>query len=306
MFDEKTAPGLYPEVPEEEYHAAELPDNSCLSDLLLSPAHCYWNLTHPRPPSPSMQLGTAVHLLVLEPQSFNARYAAAPGCDANTKKGDRCSRTASVCRDGEWFCSQHDQGEGPSSGPEIVDPQFLENVWAMKESLMAHKEIRSMLEGEEWPREMSTVFADPESGFNCKTRIDLMRPDITTLLDLKTVRYGGAKERSFAKSIFQFGYHRQAAFYLHGMNQLAPGLYDEFGWIVVETEPPYACALRQLEGKAIDLGREHVLPLLDKFAECAQQNEWPAYPHTDKRIEFAPWMTSQITDDIMSLEESPF
>lgn len=300
VFDQKVGPGQYPAVPDNEYHAAEMPDNSCLSDMLVSPAHCRWNLDHGREPTPSMKLGTALHLLVLEPDAFNGRYCAAPGCEASTKNGKRCSRTASVCREGEWFCSQHDSGGDTLDGPEIVDNKFLETVWGMKESLYANKQIRPLLEGD-WPREMSVVFNDPDTEIKCKARIDLMRPDLGALIDLKTVRYGGAAERMFAHSVYRFGYHRQAAFYLHALGCLDQAQYSDFGWIVVETEPPYACTFRELGARALELGREHVLPLLEKYADCDEAGEWPAYPISDDPLEFSPWMTNQITDDILSL-----
>ena len=65
-------PGIYPDLPNEEYHRCDGVSNSMLSDMARSPAHFQAARRRQREETPAMAIGTAIHCAVLEPERFAA------------------------------------------------------------------------------------------------------------------------------------------------------------------------------------------------------------------------------------------
>ncbi len=82
----KIEPGIYTNVPAEEYFGWEAMNRSTLEHAGRSMLHLHAAMTTPAESSDAMDLGTALHCAVLEPDAFSRRYVVAP-------KVDRADRT---------------------------------------------------------------------------------------------------------------------------------------------------------------------------------------------------------------------
>ncbi len=72
-------PGVYADIPNDEYHSGEGISNSGLSLLRKSPLHLRMKMlaandNQPSVPTPAMMIGTAFHALLLEPEVFAREY----------------------------------------------------------------------------------------------------------------------------------------------------------------------------------------------------------------------------------------
>ena len=264
---EAPAIGLYEDVPFDEYAAWDLPSNTGLGKLARSPAHYKAWQEAPQESTPALVLGSLFHALVLGGED---RFAVAPKCDRRTKAG------------------KEDYAEFAETigDREVVTQDQYDIANAMTGSICRHPAALDVLDRCR-RRELSAV-AEMD-GMEYKCRFDLAGGG--WLADLKSTQDASAEV--FGKSIYNFGYHRQAGGYFNAAEQL--GL-DPACWlfIAIEKTPPYAVAVYKLGGMAIDTGRAEFKRLLGLYYECRGRDEWPAYPVTVQDIELPVWAYSKI------------
>jgi hypothetical protein len=287
-------PGVHPGVAADVYRGWDAVSNSALTHLLRSPAHLREALDHPRPSSEEQVLGTAAHTLVLEPEAFSSLYTAADQCRETTGKGARCSRLGAVRRDGDWYCSQHDPDKGALSDPvQVLAPDQWERAHRIRDAVLAH-ESASYLVGLAGDVEVSLLWDDADSGVRCKGRPDKLARSIDAVVDLKTTQDAGRE--SFVRSIYNFGYFRQAAMYLGGL-QACELAFRHFVIIAAEKTPPYGVAVYRLNDDVVEAGRAQLRALLATYRYCQERGEWPCYPGEIQNISLPRWAWGQIESE---------
>lgn len=248
--------GIYDDLGNAEYHGADGISKSGLDLIARSPAHYKYAQDHPQESTDSMDKGTLVHTLVLEPGQVDEQYAVMPSTIKQRRgkeyeafkasAGDRHILTASQMNEAQRIAS------AVRANPVAV--RIIEGADAIEQSVFA----------EEF-----------ETGVLCKCR-----PDIRTnsrLYDLKTTRNSAG--RSFAHSARNFRYHVQAAFYLDVCRWAGIDV-DKFGFIAVDTDVmPYQCTVfHSMSDGTMDQGRGLYLSDLKTYAQCVETGEWPGYP----------------------------
>ncbi len=111
----------------------------------------------------------------------------------------------------------------------------------------------------------------------------------TLIADLKSTN--DASQWAFGSSVAKYGYHEQAAFYLEGLNVLAP-VERRFLFIAVEKERPFCCAIHELDDEAISEGTRLFRKHLRQLRECKEDNLWPGYPAEISTIQLPKWAIS--------------
>jgi exodeoxyribonuclease VIII len=97
-----------------------------------------------------------------------------------------------------------------------------------------------------------------------------------------------ASKDAFSKSIANYGYARQAAYYLDLAKD--SGLpHTEFVFVAVEKEPPYAVGIYQLDQESIQWGRKKYTDLLSLYIKCRDENHWPGYSQEPQIISLPQW-----------------
>lgn len=290
-------PGVYDGVPPELYHRWPAASNSALGRLLRSPAHMRAYLDGEYKDTPALIEGRAIHTAVLEPDAFAGRYTVAEQCQAKKKDGDRCSNGGlMIHRDIGWVCGVHGRDPKLVAAPEaeVLAQADRDRILAIRDSVMAHPAARALVTGP-GQVELSLAWRDRETGVLCKGRWDRHTPELGggAIVDLKTTTDAG--RAAFEKSIFKFGYHRQAAFYLMGAKARKIPVRS-FAIIAVEKEPPYGVAVYRISDAVVQDAQEQVGRLLRLYKQCKETGEYPGYPEGVQDISIPAWAWSQIAD----------
>ena len=134
--------------------------------------------------------------------------------------------------------------------------------------------------------ETSIFWQDPDTGEDCKARLDFTNTS-EIIVDLKTT--ADASLDQFGKSIANFGYHRQAAMYSDGYEAVHGKPPKAFVFVAVESKPPFAVGVYNLDAQGIEKGREEYKALLSEFGQCKKSGIWPAYSEKVETIELPRW-----------------
>lgn len=301
-------PGIYPNISNADYHGGEGVSNSMLSVLReKSPMHlkALRDAANDNEPTAAMRIGTAFHMMVLEPDVFNESYVLpmvlpegalittddlkAALKDAGEKvsgvKAELIERLKAVRPDAKIADELRQQYAINNAGRTIISLEERDQLYAMRAALIAHPAAGKILTGCKYVTEYSAYAEDPETGELRRVRPDLWRMD-GIVGDLKTT--DDASPEGFARSIAKWGYDVQHPYYLDTLNlALAQSEGDAFTthptsakafvFIVVEKSFPHAVQVYVLDDASESLGRAKYRKSLDAYAVCRQTNEWPGY-----------------------------
>lgn len=274
--------GVYLDVPFEDYTKWDAVSNSRLSRMAVSPRHY---VTPVKYSSPALAFGSLTHTGRLEPLALAERYAVQSDWhldDANENaKGVKTDSKAT-----SYYKNKLREFTKVNAGKEVVSRDDFNRMAAIVRSIDADQTARSLF-NEPGPVEVSMVWDDPETGLRCKGRIDKVCSESSRMADLKTT----ADLRKFPKSIANFGYHRQAAFYQRGWAVLNGGELLEPWLVPVESTPPHCVQSAPVSAVAIAIGEEELNDLLHKVAECHERGEWPG-PDGPDSWELPEWATN--------------
>ena len=256
-------------VKDSDYRAMEGLNASSLSEGMRSMRHLRHCLDNPdSSSSDSLELGTLVHLLALQPELFDSRYIVVPKVDRRTKEGKAAWETFTAT----------------AGNREIITESVLEQAQAIVAALKAHK-LAGPLLAAKGPCEVVARWNDPRTGAACKGRLDKFIPGVLAL-DLKTTR--DASPSGFAESYYRYGYHRQIAWYSEGF-QLCSGKPTPFVIVAVETEAPHGITVLQPDIASINYGRWDNRKVLDKYAACLKTGNWPSYDEEVRTVCVPRW-----------------
>jgi exodeoxyribonuclease VIII len=273
-------PGIYHDIPIEQYHAdTETVSKSGLDLIARTPLH-YWaaHLDPDRPEredSPAFIEGRALHALVLEGREvFDRQFASAPKIDRRTKAGKA-----------EWQAWT----EAHANHTHLTDAQAA-NVEAMHAGLQRHEGARRYL-GADGDAEVSIYWADPATGVACRCRPDkiVQIPDSNevVLVDLKTTSKP-LDDEQIAKTIGNFRYHVQAAWYTDGAR--AAGLaVRAFVFVFIGKSRPHGARVVTLCEDSITCGRILYMENLETYAECLASGQWPGYSTATETVSIPSW-----------------
>lgn len=279
--------GFYPNVDPGTYHRWPAYSSSRGSKLIISPAHMKAYVEEEQKETPALRIGRAIHVAVLEPDEFPVRYVRGP-------EGD--GRTSAVKDATAWLRSERPDAE-------ILRPFEWDQCEAIHDAVWAKQSASGLMDGP-GDVELSLVWQDEETGVMCKGRLDRRSPDIRgtgegAIVDLKTTR--SASPREFERSIFTFGYHRQAALYLDGAHAHGSRM-KHYVIVAVEKEPPYGVAVYRLTEGAIEAGRDENRQLLRLYGECERAGRWPDYPDEVRDVSLPDYAWKQVDERVAELE----
>lgn len=261
------APGLYENVPAEDYFAWDAVSNSRLNLLRKSPKHYQFGFVES---TGAMLLGTLVHSGVLEPLSIAKRYVFMPDYSNHpenvTGNGDRSFSSAT-----KFVKSMQETFRRLHHDKEIVSEEQYNQMVGIATSLTENDIARQLLR--DGKSEVSLVWDDPLTGLRCKARADWLKPGV--MVDVKTTMDAA----EFERSIVRYGYHRQMAFYQRGLKMHG---IDVMPWIIcVEKSAPFGCRCAPMEDAALKIGAKEIDGLLCQLVECQESNCWPGYPNPE-------------------------
>lgn len=234
-----------------------------------SPAHYLQAVLNPPERTPAMLIGSALHCRVLEPDQFSSRYAVAPsGLDRRTKSGKEA-----------WAAF-----EAESTGKDILTAEQAEQIEGMATALLAPGSVSAKLLTRCDHREQVIHWNDLHTDLHCKGVVDAFGADFA--LDIKTT--DDASSQSFSRTLYNYQYHGQAAFYVDGLRQCGSPISD-FLFVVVEKAPPFGVCAYSCTEEVLGAGRLLYQRLLVKHAECLAAGEWHGYINRVQDIYLPTW-----------------
>lgn len=275
MTNHKT--GFFPDIPEAEYHASPGISKSGLDLIARSPAHYKYGA--PKETTRAMEIGSAIHCALLEPERFATDYVLLR---------DVTDRRSSAYKE----AIKHHPPERVLTGAEAA------KVAGMQESIYAQTVARRQLE-RPGRRELSAFATDPETGVLCRCRYDLLTDDGVGI-DLKKTR--DARPEEFAKAVFNYRYHVQAAFYSDLYYWLTGDRLSAYAILAVEEDPPHPAAVYVLDDYTMDLGRRLYRRDLNTYAHCLRTDDWPAYEFDVQELSLPEWAIRKTEMELVSHE----
>lgn len=252
-------PGIYHDISNEEYHAGDGVSKSMLDMIAINPAILQWQRAAPVDTEKlkALDMGSALHCLLLEPDEFDKRFIVAPVFNrrANQGKADE----EAFLRDVEGM------------GMTVMDAEQGRKLQLMRASAMAHSHARWMLE-QAGHAETSMYWNDKQSGELCRIRPDKWIPEHNVIVDVKKV----ADMDRFARHIDEFRYHVQDAMYREGALRATGQPHGFFFIAVSETIDcgRYPVRVFELDAPDVDAGHALFRRDLNTYHECQTTGEW--------------------------------
>lgn len=269
------------EMTNEAYHADKLRIGKSGLDLIhKSPAHYYAHYLDPnrvwQEQTAALAFGSALHVAVFEPQDFTKRFVIAPEINRRTDKGKE----------------QYADFLAMNKGKTIIDAETHLHVQKMRERVYEHPSAAVLLESGiaekvfHWNWEGNDDDGNPIM-VHCKIKPDWLAHN-GFVVDLKSTE--DASPLGFGKSVWNYRYHVQGAFYDDGMAYCNDGEFPRgFIFIAVEKKPPYAVALYYLTKEHLEIGRREYQADLRVYHRCLLTNEWPAYGDGINPVQLPSW-----------------
>jgi hypothetical protein len=257
-------PGIYKDVPIEEYHSEDGLSASGVNLMLDCPRryyHRYMTRTgHDVVDTQAMALGRAVHMLALEPHLFEKTFV------VQTESFDRRTK---IGKEGyEGFRQQ-------AHGRSILRLEDFQQISDMADAIKTHP-IWNRFKGGSVEH---SVYWDYQDSIRLRSRPDYFTDEL--VIDLKTTSY----LKGFDKSVFRYGYHRQAAMQLDGLEAM-DGKRRQFVVFAVEKEAPYLTSVFALDETSIEEGRRDYQKAAELYGQCLEFDIWPGYSETVQTITF--------------------
>ena len=236
-----------------EYHAHKAVSKSDLDLIHRSPLHYRSAKEMPREQTETLLLGSVVHKLVLEPKDFDNEYAVAPTCDRRTKEGKAVWNNFTAA----------------AKDKTVVSDVIYQKAKNIADSVINHPVAKKLLVN--GTAEQSFFWT--EDGVECKCRPDYLRND-GIIIDLKTTQ--DASPESFTKSAYNYRYHVQSWWYMHGLQENGISA-NNFIFIAVEKEAPYAVCVYAADNLMLELGEKEARADLEVYRNCLMSDVWYGY-----------------------------
>lgn len=267
-----------------QYHACDAVSRSLLVEFADNPSlyhDIYIARTQPRPPpSRQMEVGTLLHLAVLEPAEW-CRYR--DELQRRLVDKQEFSGKGAKTREREWR---------ETLEPDAIVVTPAQRVTREADSVLVEQMARSLLQPrtpqaraarailDQSEREVTFTWTDADpllkaGPMKCRARLDLLRLESNAayIADLKTTN--DPSPAGFQRTIGNFRYHWQAPFYSAPVLE-ATGLVPQFAFIAVRNAPPFEVAVHPLKPEDIAASDAQVRRALRRMSECIATNNWAA------------------------------
>lgn len=268
-----------------------------------------WRLGFEDEGTKAMEWGSLLDVLITQPGKFESLYAVAPKEYPGTpkKKGDPVEM-----KPWNWnsnFCAAWRTAQ-EAAGKTVVRDDVAKEAFAAQDRLMEDKILSDFIFRSRKQVFVMVEYCDKETGvvvpFKCL--IDFVPPSNdseygNTIGDLKTTV--DASPRKWRRTVFEQGWHIQAAVYIDAINAATGANYTQMAHVVSESKPPYEPARRILTTgpeSFLQFGRNQYLEMLALYARCIKTGIFPGYDdNADCRgkvfngwrfVDVEPWMLS--------------
>ncbi|MCG5279844.1 PD-(D/E)XK nuclease-like domain-containing protein [Providencia rettgeri] len=251
--------GIYYNISNEDYHNGLGISKSQLDLINEMPAEYIWSKDAPidEEKIKPLEIGTALHCLLLEPDEYYKRYKIGPDVNRRTNEGKK--------KEKEFFDMCEKEGITP------ITHDDNRKLMIMRDSALAHPIAKWCLEAD-GVSESSIYWTDKETDVLCRCRPDRIITAHNYIVDVKS---SGDIEK-FDYEYYNYRYHVQDAFYSDGYKEVT-GITPTFLFLVVSTKidcGKYPVRTYVMSEEAKSAGRTAYKHNLLTYAECLKTDEW--------------------------------
>lgn len=295
----------------ESYHAAPGLSSSavrCFYQQSAKHYHYYYVLQEAKKKeTQALFLGSLVHSLILEPDSFYQKYRQ----EFNKDDYPNALNTVADLKD---YCQQHGlstdglkpeliervlaydsnvlilsliNAQNEHNNRRVIKNDMWDKCHSMRDSVLNHPDISKLFN--KGHSEVSVWGQHADTELLTKCRCDWLRND-GLVIDLKTSIDGS--QDGFAKECAKYNYALQQ---VHYMNTLASAGYPktDFLFVVVEKEPPYVCQCYALDKHSVLMTEHAYQKTMQNIRRCHNDNNWPPYTD-DTQLSLPLWKLNEM------------
>lgn len=273
------APVLVHNMSNAAYHAHSAVSSSQLKTILRSPAHFFAEHMSDKEhkQTPAMALGSAVHVLFLEPEVFNDEVAIEPIVNKRTNVGKEA--IAKFLQD--------------NVNKAIITEEQYQAAAKAAEAMKRHPMYNMILSG--GIREASIFFDDEETGLECRIRPDWhVAPETSEffpnglIVDIKKTT--DARVNAFSRSCQNYDYSLSAAMYINGYKAYYGDDYNpSFLFFAVEEDEPHESIIYYATDEMLFIGEQKRRSAMLTLLQCKESNEWQGYTKQIQPIDLPLW-----------------
>lgn len=217
-------------------------------------------------PTEAMVFGTLFHTVLLDLPAYLEGYFVPPALAPDGTPWDRRKKDHKIA----WG-----DLEANNEGRLPISAETNKQLLAMRAAVGNNERAAKLVFDSEGAPEQSLWWTDEDTGLVLKCRHDRPAMNGTVIVDIKTCP--DSAPEPFAKSVANFGYYRQAAFYCDGQKAVT-GVDARMVFCAVSKEEPYSVGLYELSAEAVEFGREQIRNSLGELAKCFETGDWRS-PH---------------------------
>lgn len=241
-------PGIYPDIPPGEYHAAKGVSTSFLKAFANSPRKARFG---EREATQALESGTLIHAAVLEPDKLDTLY-----------QPTNLERTGTAAWEAE---------ERMAMGRKLVKRHEFDRSRRIRDAIYGDYEARELLTGIQV--EQSFWWIDPFTGVLRKGRADAVNPHFRCIVDVKTCE--DSSREAFRSAVGRYKYHWQQASYTDGWQAAGGWEVHGFVFLALEKEEPFLCGKYRINPEDIDEARYDLNSIMPEVKTCLDTDAWP-------------------------------
>jgi hypothetical protein len=252
-----------------DYYEIDALSNSSLSVLKRSPQEFHERFVSGKQKgeeTDAMRLGSAVHMLALEPEKFDNEYVVLEG-PINAKTGNPYGRDTDAFR--KW----REAASVDETRKVLIREDFDSSIKIAK-AFHGHEIIEGLMsvDGKEFEKTLLLTYQyDDGTSERVKCKPDCIIPAESIIIDLKTS--SDPRPEEFMWSALRHGYYRQAAIYLDAC-EVYYGKEFRFLFGVVNSKAPNECGVFELTPSDIQRGRDEYHELIEEYSRRLASNNW--------------------------------
>lgn len=261
-------------MPNEDYHNSEGISKTGLDKVDISPAH--YACAEPFKSTRAMEIGSAIHAAVLEPFFFEADYLLLK--DVKTRTSSEYKQAVKAKGTSELVLT----------GPEA------DKVTGMKLSVEGCEDWNKLTPRDHFT-ELSAFVRCPQTGVLLRARFDFITNDGESV-DLKKTQ--DARYEAFQKSVANYRYHVQDAFYSYVYELITGKPLKAFWFMAIEENAPNTCKLYKLDDEARAIGKRQFMANLEAYAEADKTGDWVSYDTTAELMSLPSWALDEEDEEV--------
>lgn len=255
--------GLFTGMHQDEYRALPALSNSDATMIQVNPSDYVWSRNAPTnfAKVQTKDMGTALHALLLEPETYDDLILVSSVKGRNTK------------------AFENEVATNPDNI--VLTAEEAEQIKIMAGSVMAHPKASKLL-ALKGNNECSVIVNDPLTGADLKCRpdkdaVELIGAciDVKKTADLSKWR----TDKEWLNPMFEFDYGHQAAFYLHTLSLHYGFEVKKFIFVAIQS----SIALGRYPVGVFEVSKEQLiawgfwgrmLANIDRYKQCLDNNDW--------------------------------